>query len=157
MKDILAKVHVWLGRRSSTKRELLSLIGTLSFATKVVPAGRLFLRHLIDLSTTLDKLHHHIRHSAEGRADLAWWAHFLPSWNGRAMFLDPKWISADSLNLFTVASGSLGFGAFFNGECMASLPKGPSPLHTKETAVCHLCSCWHLAPEACESLGGLPL
>ena len=44
LRDILQMVQSWLGRHKSTKRELLSLIGKLSFAAKVVPAGRLFLR-----------------------------------------------------------------------------------------------------------------
>ena len=46
LEDILHRVHLWLGRRSATKCELLSLIGRLSFASKVVPVGRLFLRRL---------------------------------------------------------------------------------------------------------------
>ncbi len=38
-----------------TKRALLSLIGKLSFATKVIPAGGIFLRHLLDTAhSTLD-------------------------------------------------------------------------------------------------------
>ena len=78
----------------------------------VVPAGRLFLRHLIDLSTTVRKLHHHVSFNAEARADIRWWDSFLPSWNGVTMFLYP---ADDSLQLFTDASGSLGFGAYFNG------------------------------------------
>ena len=82
----------------------------------MVPAGRLFLHQLIDLSTMVNRLHHHIRLSSEARADLAWLARFLPSWNGRTMFLDPEWISADSLHLFTDTSGSHGFGAFFDGS-----------------------------------------
>ena len=80
-----------------------------------MPAGRLFLRRLIDLSTTVRKLHHHISLNAEARADIRWWDSFLPSWNGVAMFLDPEWTAADSLQLYTNASGSLGFGAYFNG------------------------------------------
>ena len=112
--DILATICKWLGRRMATKRELLSLIGKLSFATKVVPAGRLFLRRLIDLSTTVDRLHHHPRIGAEARADLEWWAHFLPQWNGRAKFLDPQWSGPASLNLYTDASGLHGFGAYFD-------------------------------------------
>ena len=31
------------------------------------------------------------------------------------MFLDPEWTAAHSLQLYTDASGSLGFGAYFNG------------------------------------------
>ena len=67
--DITTTVCNWLGRRTATctKRELLSLIGKLSFTTKVVPAGRLFLRRLFDLSTTVDRLHHHLR-----RPELTW-------------------------------------------------------------------------------------
>ena len=38
----------WLQRSKCKKRHLLSLIGKLSFAAKVVKPGRLFLRRLID-------------------------------------------------------------------------------------------------------------
>ena len=81
----------------------------------MVPAGRLFLRRLIDLSTTARKLYYHVTLNAEARADIKWWEDFLPSWNGVAMFLDPEWTAADSLQLFMDASGSLGFGAYFKG------------------------------------------
>ena len=47
------------GMRTCTKRELLSLIGKPAFACKVVLPGHLFLRRLIDLSTTVRHLHHH--------------------------------------------------------------------------------------------------
>ena len=112
--DITTTACNWLGRRTATKRELLSLIGKLSFATKVVPAGRLFLRRLIDLSTTVDRLHHHLHIGAEARADLEWWAHFLPQWNDCAKFLEPQWSSPASLKMYTDASGSHGFGAYFD-------------------------------------------
>ena len=149
LEDILHRVHSWLGRRSATKRELLSLIGRLWFASKVVPASRLFLRRLIDLSTTVNRLHHHVQLSSEARADLAWWARFLPSWNGRAMFLDPEWISADSLHLFTDASGSHGFGTNFDGSwCRGSwLPHQRLPHHSIQWqvlfAILAAASTWH--------------
>ena len=81
----------------------------------MVPAGRLFPLHLVNLSTTVRKLHHHVSLNGEARANIIWWDSFLPYWNCVAMFLDPEWTSADSLQLFTDASGSLGFGAYFNG------------------------------------------
>ena len=115
LEELTGLIRSWLSRHKATKRELLSLIGKLSFAAKVVPAGRLFLRRLIDLSTTVRKLHHHISLNAEARADIRWWDSFLPSWNGVTMFLDQEWTAADSLQLYTDASGSLGFGAHFNG------------------------------------------
>ncbi len=43
---------VWQGRRACKKRELLSLISTLSHAAKAVKAGRSFVHRLIDLSIT---------------------------------------------------------------------------------------------------------
>jgi hypothetical protein len=50
----------WRTTRKTTKRNLMSLIGKLSFAARVVPAGRLFFRRLIDLSTTATRLHEHV-------------------------------------------------------------------------------------------------
>ena len=57
-------------KRKITKRELLSLIGKLSFAAKVIPAGRIFFRRLIDLSTSVTKLHHHITLNAHAKEDI---------------------------------------------------------------------------------------
>lgn len=51
----------WQHKRSCTKRELLSLIGQLQHACRVVRPGRTFLRRMIDLSTCAKELHHHLR------------------------------------------------------------------------------------------------
>eukprot|EP00731_Ephydatia_muelleri_P017422 Em0010g520a len=113
--EISSLMMSWLGKRTATKRELLSLIGKLSFAAKVVPAGRLFLRHLIHLSTSVRRLHHHIHLNPEARADLQCWNSFLPSWNGISMFIVPEWKDAESFQLYTDASTSFGFGAYLDG------------------------------------------
>ena len=84
-----ACLPAWRTRQKCTKRELLSLIGVLSFACKVARPGRIFLRRLIDLSMTVSALAHHISLTAAARADIAWWVEFLPSWNGRAFFPPP--------------------------------------------------------------------
>ena len=76
--DLSVKFRMWSSRKKCTKRELLSLIGSLSFAAKVVKPGRMFLRCLIDLSTTVSSLNHHITLNAEARADINWWVEFLP-------------------------------------------------------------------------------
>lgn len=75
--QILADFH---HKKKCTKREMLSLIGRLAFASKVVPAGRFFLRRLIDTAHTVSNLSHHIYLNQEARADLAWWEDFLPTW-----------------------------------------------------------------------------
>ncbi len=63
----------WRGRKACKKRDLLSLIGVLSHACKVVRAGRTFLRRLIELSVTAKKLEHFVRLSREARSDIEWW------------------------------------------------------------------------------------
>ncbi|KAL5510801.1 hypothetical protein EMCRGX_G006403 [Ephydatia muelleri] len=79
------------------------------------PSRSPFLRRLIHLSTTVQRLHHRIHLNTDARADIEWWDHFLPSWNGIAMFIAPEWNYAEAIHLFTDASGTLGFEAFFNG------------------------------------------
>ena len=116
LEAMLLELQRWTARKVATKRELLSLIGKLSFASRAVPAGRLFLRRLITLSTTVSQLHHHIRINAEARADIAWWQSFLPSWNGTAKFVSPDVTTAADFDLFTDASGTLGCGGYFRGE-----------------------------------------
>ena len=116
LNEILEELKHWLQRRKATKRDLLSLIGKLAFAARAVPAGRLFLRRLITLSTKARHLHHHLRLNKDARADIIWWHSFLPSWNGTAAFLDPETTDAHELELFTDASGSLGCGAYFQGS-----------------------------------------
>lgn len=113
--DILSAIQSMQGRRTVTKRELLSIIGKLAFATKVVPPGRIFLRRLIDLSTTVTPLHHHITLNADARADLTWWLHFLPSWPGTSLFLQSHWSPAPDMEFYTDAS-DMGYGAYWNGQ-----------------------------------------
>ena len=114
--SLISKLQNWSHKRKCTKRELLSLVGSLSFACKVVPSGRTFLRRLIDLSTSVRQLNHHITLNAYARADIEWWKQFLPSWHGKHKILDPQTTLAHDINLFTDASGTLGFGIYFNGK-----------------------------------------
>jgi hypothetical protein len=57
---LLAAIAKWTGyrspRRSGTKRDLLSLIGLLNHAAKVVHPGRAFIRSLIDASTLVSSV-----------------------------------------------------------------------------------------------------
>ena len=105
-----------LPRRTCKKHDLLQLIGKLSFACKVVPAGCMFLWRLIDKSTEVGPLHHHVTLSEDTRADLYWWLAFLPSWRGSSIFIHPAWLSPVQSHLFTDASSLCGFGAFYSGH-----------------------------------------
>lgn len=116
LQDLKAALTTWSARTPCTKQELLSFIGTLSFAAKVVPAGRTFLRRMIDLSTTAGHLHDTITLSEGLRLDIRWWEAFATPWTGRSFFLLPNWTPAPDLHLYTDSSGAIGFGAYCNGE-----------------------------------------
>ena len=72
LQEILQLLDWWATRTDTTKQELLSLIGKLSFVARAVPAGCLFLRSLIMLSTTVTQFHHHICLTADACADIEW-------------------------------------------------------------------------------------
>ena len=106
----------WLKtKRAARKREVLSLIGELAHACKVVSPGRIFLRRIIDCSTSRPALDDWIRISTEFKSDLMWWSIFLNSWNGISMLqshLDRK----PDIHVFTDASGGWGCGATWNRD-----------------------------------------
>ena len=97
-----------------TKQQQLSLIGKLSFACKVVPAGRIFLRRLIDLSCSVFRIHHHIRLTKEASFDTSWWLNFLPQWNRTSCILQTDWTAAPSMTLYTDAS----WCPYWSGKCL---------------------------------------
>jgi hypothetical protein len=60
--------------------------------------------------------YHHVHLNSECRADLAMWLSFLSKWNGVSMFYNQCKVNAESLNLFTDASSTIGYGGFFDGQ-----------------------------------------
>ena len=143
--ELLVAIRGIHGKRTCTKRTLLSLIGKLAFACKVVPPGRIFLRRLIDLSTTVGPLHHHVTLNSEARADLAWWHQFLPDWSGKSLLLESHWSPAPGLELYTDAS-DCGYGGFWGGRWF-SATWSPSqqhlPIAWRELyAILAACSTW---------------
>lgn len=106
----------FLRRKKVTLKELQSLIGLLNFACSVVTPGRAFLRRLIDLTRGAARPHHFIRLRYEAKEDLKVWLSFLSSYNGKSFFIDETWCNSTKLNLFTDASGSIGFGAIFGSD-----------------------------------------
>ena len=91
-------------RKKVTLRELQSLIGTLSFACKVIVPGRPFLRRIIDLTVGIAKPNLHIRLNNEARLDLAAWLIFLDNFNGVSVLLGQQWLTSERLELFNDAS-----------------------------------------------------
>ena len=110
--ETMSLLPFWLARRTSTKTELLSLIGCLSFVAKVVRPGRIFLRRLIDLGKSVKRHHHHVTYNKQAKLDIQWWIDFLPEWNCKSIIPESLSIRASDIKLFTDAS-DIGFGATY--------------------------------------------
>ncbi|XP_021362995.1 uncharacterized protein LOC110456530 [Mizuhopecten yessoensis] len=122
---IIGSLKSFQQRQSCTKRKLLQLLGHLNFASRVVLQGRSFVSHLISLSTTVKALHHYVKLNNECREDIKLWIYFLSHWNGESVFYNNKVVTSDEMCLYTDASGTLGYGCYFQGLWFAE----PTDLH----------------------------
>ena len=102
----------WRGLKACRKRDLLSLIGSLSHATKVIRAGRIFLHRLINLSMTATQMEHFIRLNVEAWLDIEWWFHYILPWNGK-MILTSHINQPEATAVYTDASETWGCGAIW--------------------------------------------
>lgn len=108
----------------ATKHDIFSLVGKLSWATKCIPAGRIFVRRMLDLVRTMKHLHYKFRLNQEFIADLNWWRRFLPVLNGKYSFPEPHWTASESLEprvlgvaVFLVVPGSKWPELVLGGRC----------------------------------------
>ena len=112
LRSLKGELAKWRLRKSCIKKELLSLIGQLNHAAKVIRPGRTFLRRLIDLSCSVSCLHHHIRLNVSARSDIAWWSTFCEEWNGVGLFISPS----PAASVHTDAAGNWGCGAMWSSH-----------------------------------------
>ena len=99
--------------KKCTERELLSLIGSFSFAFKVVVPGHTFLSSMIRLNCKVKELHHYVYLNQTFREGLLQ-SLFLCLWNGCSFFLDEDLTQASDINFYTGASGTSGYGAYYH-------------------------------------------
>ena len=112
---IKTELRWWLGRRTGAKRSLLSLIGKLSFLSRIIQPGRTFLRRIITLSMRGKQLHHKMKLNSSARGDVTWWLHCVDNWNRKSVFLDDAWTPSPDFCLYTDASG-VGIGGVFRNQ-----------------------------------------
>jgi len=100
--EIKALLAAWSARASCSHRDLLSLIGKLSFATKVVRPGRIFLRRMLNLAAATQG-RPRIALNDDFRADLRWWTASVERWDGVSLLYDQEWAAAPTCNVTTDA------------------------------------------------------
>jgi len=108
------EVSQWVKRTDAKKREILSLVGSLQHATKVVRYGRAFVSRMYATAAKLERMHYYTRLNVDFRSDLCWWHTFLSDWNGLSLLRwdDGEW-TPDQL-IQTDASGNWGCASFWN-------------------------------------------
>ncbi|XP_054463932.1 uncharacterized protein LOC129098839 [Anoplopoma fimbria] len=99
-----------------TKHQLLSLLGHLNYAIRIIPQGRSFLSHLLSVAASVPNLHGHASLDKACKTELKLWHQFLSSWNGISLFYDDHITKPEDIQLFTDAAPSIGFGGFYGSK-----------------------------------------
>ena len=110
---IRTQLSTWLGRRKATKREILSLVGLLQHATRVVRPGRTFVSRMYNTAAKVKELHYYTTLTKAFKSDLHWWHFFVNSWNGVSFLECYAQQTSFDCQVVTDASGSWGCGAQF--------------------------------------------
>ena len=108
---IKLQLSTWLHRKKATKRQILSLVGLLQHACKVVRPGRMFVARMYTTAAKVKKLTHFSRLNKSFRSDLYWWHIFINNWNGISLLRSAT--PTYDYHIYTDASGPWGSGAVF--------------------------------------------
>ena len=86
----------WMTKKTTSVKELQSLIGVLSFAASCVREGRLFFSRLLGLLKSFGTKKH-IAVSDEAKKDIAWWNCFVQDYNGISVIPNNNWSAPDKV------------------------------------------------------------
>jgi len=83
----IKQMTTWLDKKNATKREILSLVGLLQHATKVVRCGCTFVSRMYFTAAKVKELDYYTRLNKDFKSDLCWWLELggipvLPSIHG---------------------------------------------------------------------------
>jgi len=126
-------IQEFLLRSSVSLKQVQSLVGLLNHVCQVVVPGRAFLRRLIDLTRNRTYKTGPIHINSGVRLDLQMWGHFLDTFNGKSFFVDDQFTTDSTLNLYTDAAGSLGYGAVYGTEWLYGA--WPQALHSTNITI----------------------
>ena len=126
LESITAMCYEWQNKKSCSKRQLQSLLGSLLFISKCVRPARVFLNCMLEFLRLMGT-HRTVTLSPEFFRDLNWFCTFLKQFNG-VVYYDPRPIQAE-LHLDACLTG---MGAFLRTNVMPS----PFPRIFTNTQLC---------------------
>ena len=112
-----------LGKKKVTVLEMQKMVGFLNFLCRAIIPGRASTRRFYMEFSPEMKPHYHIRLTQELKDDMHMWLNFL---NEPSIFCRPfldfnDTMVADKINMYSDASGVIGFGAFCENDWLAGL------------------------------------
>ena len=123
--NMRADLSLWCKAETLSLKECQSIRGILNFATKVIPAGKAFLRRLTNHITKLSTKVREGKNSlikqvlpSYAKADLLWWQKVLTDYNGITLLPELTWLSMKGFSLSTDACQS-GYGAQWGSHWIA--------------------------------------
>jgi hypothetical protein len=117
----------WMKMDRASIQQLQSLTGTLNFCCKVIRAGRVFLRRLINLTTYWIAKYAKSPRPAQSavtslhplpdsvKLDIQWWSTYMSQFNGTMSIYPTTWDESADMNIATDA-GQAGYGAVFGKQ-----------------------------------------
>ncbi|MES9994401.1 MAG: reverse transcriptase domain-containing protein [Candidatus Thiodiazotropha sp.] len=135
---IISMIDAFRHKRKVTKRELLSLLGHMNFACRVIRPGRSFVSYLLSLASSVTELHHHVYINQACLRDMSMWYNFMSEWNGISFFYDVNVTLAADMQLYTDSSGTA-FAGFYEGKWFAERwPAAMPKLGSKDMSIAYL-------------------
>ena len=104
LQRIRQELVTWMGKKKATKCHILSFVGLLQHATKVIWCGRSFVSQMYAAAAKVKELDYHTWLNREFRSDLLWWHTFMDSWNGLSLLCTESLPSAADHCIQTDAS-----------------------------------------------------
>ena len=95
-KELMQLLEAWSHKKSSTLREVQSLLGKLNFVCSTVRAGRVFITRIIE-EIKSHPIRGRRRISKELKKDVEWWRRFMNMFNGVTIIPDPNWSRPDEV------------------------------------------------------------
>ena len=109
-----ALIRLWLSSPRTTKSDLQSLIGKLSYICACISPGKIFMQRMLSDLRRLPHKSSRFTPSSALLADLRWWNEFLAVYNGVSLLRSSPWI--DTTVRFCTDACISGIGGFFDGR-----------------------------------------
>ena len=106
-----------------SKKQIQSLVGKLSWVARVIQAGRIYLRSLIEGMKRLKLAQHKLILTRNMKGDLEWWCTAIPLLNGTLKIKDNRPVTSMVMDACTMGCGASFAGDWFYNDWALDWPE----------------------------------